>query len=429
VSPAVVPAPTSLLRDNRFCSFWTGQAVSQFGDRISELAFPLIAVLVLDASPSEVAVLTALVWLPNLLSIFLGAWVDHRTHKRRLLVIADLVRAVLLLTLPAAYALHVVTIAQLYVVALLTGAGAVLFNMAYPPVFVSLVPRSSCIEANSKLSASRSASFVAGPAVGGALVQALTAPVAVVVDACSFVASALLIGRIPVEESPKASGEAASLSRRAKDGLRFVVRHPVLRASLGCATTVNFFTFISFALLVLFASRGFGLSSGMIGLALGAGASGGLLGAVIAPAMSGPSEWAVPFSWEPCSFRRRSPSPLLRTARCGHASARSPRSTTASARWVPSSAGCSAPGSGSARPCSSPPSEAASASSGCSPRRFPESEPLPNRTPDHVARSCRSRASVVVWLGQRRTRRPRTLSWVPGLARPWRVQQLLAARA
>ncbi len=138
MSPAVVPAPTSLLRDNRFCSFWTGQAVSQFGDRISELAFPLIAVLVLDASPSEVAVLTALVWLPNLLSIFLGAWVDHRTHKRRLLVIADLVRAVLLLTLPAAYALHVVTIAQLYVVALLTGAGAVLFNMAYPPVFVSL---------------------------------------------------------------------------------------------------------------------------------------------------------------------------------------------------------------------------------------------------------------------------------------------------
>ncbi|MFF0290798.1 MFS transporter [Streptomyces sp. NPDC005262] len=281
--------PISLWRDQRFVRFWAGQSVSQLGDRISELAIPLIALTALHASANQVAWLTALAWAPNLLAIVLGAWVDHRVHKRRLMVLADLIRACLLLTLPAAYLLGSVTLVQLYVVALLTGAAGVLFNTAYPPFFVNLVPRTSYVDANSKLSASRSASYVAGPAIGGALVQALTAPVAVIADALTFLVSAALVGPIRVDEPAVVTGETArpSLLRRAGEGLAFVVRHPVLRASLGCATTLNFFTFVAgTGLTVLFADRVLGLSAGTIGLAFGIGSTGALLGAVIAPRIS-----------------------------------------------------------------------------------------------------------------------------------------------
>lgn len=282
------PPAISLWRDRRFSRFWAGQSVSQVGDRITELALPLIAVGALNASANQVAWLTALVWTPNLLAIVLGAWVDQQAGKRRLMILADLLRTAVLLSLPVAYVLGAVTLTHLYVVAILAGAAGVLFNTAYPPFFVRLVPRASYIDANSKLSASRSVSQVAGPAIGGALVQALTAPVAIVVDALTFLVSAVLIGRIQVEEPPtSAMATAPSLLRRAREGLAFVVRHPVLRATLGCAATVNFFTFVAGSgLMVLFASRSLGLSAGVIGAAMGAGATGALLGAVAAPALS-----------------------------------------------------------------------------------------------------------------------------------------------
>ncbi|PWR04894.1 MFS transporter [Micromonospora acroterricola] len=277
--------PPALHRDRRFRTFWIGETVSQFGDRISELALPLIAVSLLAATPAQVSILTALIWLPNLLGLFLGAWVDQRTHKRRLLIIADLVRAAVLLSLPVAYLFGVVTLAQLYLVALLAGTGAVLFAMARQAFFVALVPPSAYIDATSKLSMSRAVSFVAGPAVGGGLVQALTAPVAVVVDALSFLVSALLIRRIPVTETPPPPRRSSALGL-VREGLVLVLRHPVLRAALGCTSTVNFFTFIATALLVLYASRELDLSAGAIGIAFGAGALGGLAGAALAPRVS-----------------------------------------------------------------------------------------------------------------------------------------------
>ncbi|MFG2818638.1 MFS transporter [Kitasatospora sp. NPDC048365] len=268
-----------------FRRLWAGQSISQFGDRISELALPLIAVGALDASVTEVSALTAMVWGPNLLAVFLGAWVDQRRSKRRLMVVADLVRAAALLTVPAAALAGALTLVQLYAVAVVTGAAGVLFNTAYPSYFAELVPQSAYITANSRLSASRSASFVAGPAVGGGLVQLLTAPFAVLVDAVSFVGSAVLIGRTAVEEAePGPAGP--SMPARARLGLAFIVRHPVLRASLGTCTTVNLFTFVGYSLTVLLASRILGLSAGAIGLAFGVGATGSLLAALVAPAVS-----------------------------------------------------------------------------------------------------------------------------------------------
>jgi MFS family permease len=283
---AATAAPTAPLRSNRrFRAFWLGETISQFGDRISELALPLIAVTMLAATPRQVSVLTALIWLPHLLGLFVGVWVDRRTHKRRLLVTADLARAAVLLSLPVAWLIDAVTLTQLYVVALLTGAGAVLFGMAYQSFFVALVPPAAYIDATSRLSVSRAGSSVAGPAVGGVLVQTLTAPVAVVVDAVSFLGSALVIGRIPVTETPPPPNRSSTLEL-VRDGLALVLRHPVLRAALGCTSTVNFFTFIANALLVLYASRELDLSAGAIGFALGVGAVGALGGAAMAPRVS-----------------------------------------------------------------------------------------------------------------------------------------------
>jgi hypothetical protein len=279
-------AARSLWRDRRFMRFWSGQTVSQFGDRVTELAVPLIAVTTLHASATEVGALTALLWTPNLAALVLGAWVDQHARKRRLMVAADLARALVLLSLPAAYAAGTVTLGQLYAVALLTGTAKVLFNTSYPSFFAHLVPRASYMDANGKLNTNLSASYVAGPAIGGALVQALSAPVAVIADAASFLASAFLVGAIRIDEPPVAA-RRLSLRHRIRDGITYVARHPVLRVTLACSTTVNFFTFVAgTGLMVLFATRVLRLSAGGIGVALAIGATGSLLGAVIAPSLS-----------------------------------------------------------------------------------------------------------------------------------------------
>jgi MFS family permease len=275
-----------LWRDRRFATYWAGQGISQFGDRITELALPLIAVTALHASAPTVGLLTAAVWAPNLLSLFVGTWVDHQVRKRRLLIVADLLRCLVLLSLPVAHLLGAITMGQLFAVALLAGAGQVLYQTSYPSFFVGLVRRDQFVEANSLLSGTRSASFVAGPAVAGGLIQAVTAPVAMLVDAVTFAVSALLIGRVRVPDLPVDTSDRAGLLRRSRDGMRLVLKDPYLRASLACATTINLFNLMAGAILILFASRELELSAGVIGLALGIGATGGLLGTALAGPMA-----------------------------------------------------------------------------------------------------------------------------------------------
>jgi MFS family permease len=264
---------------------------------VSELALPLIAVTTLHASPAEVGMLTAAIWAPNLLSLLVGAWVDHHRRKKRLLVVANLVQAGAVAVLPVAHVAGVMSMWLLYAVALVLGAGGVLYQTSYPSFFARLVRREEYLQANSLLSATRSGSFIAGPALGGLLIQAVTAPVAMVVDAVSFLASALAIGSVQVSEAPveAAQGTAGEgsvghgsadhgegLWRRAVEGLRFLRHHPYLRATLGCSTVINLFNFVGSAVVILFASRSLGLDPGQIGLGFGIGAVGGLVGAVVA---------------------------------------------------------------------------------------------------------------------------------------------------
>jgi MFS family permease len=271
-----VPA---LLRENvAFRRFWTGQTISLFGDQISLLALPLVAVLVLHAAAAEMGYLTAVGLAPNLLfSLHAGGWADRRASRRRLMVAADIGRAALLVSVPLAYALGVLSLGQLYVVAFGIGALSVLFYVSYNTVFVALLDREDYIAGSSLLNGSRALSLVGGQGLGGALVQALAAPVALLADAASFLASAMFIGRIsPVEAAPEPAAPGHRLA-----GVRFIARTPIMRAALGASATVNFFNFAFFAIFILYATRELGVRPAELGLVLGIGALGGVLGAVM----------------------------------------------------------------------------------------------------------------------------------------------------
>ncbi|MGH3102956.1 MAG: MFS transporter, partial [Gaiellaceae bacterium] len=244
------------------------------------------AVLVLDASAAEMGVLAAAAWLPYLLfSLAAALWVDRRARRKLVLVAGDLGRALVLVTVPLAFALDALTVEHLIAAAFLVGAFSTVFGAAYSAFFVRLVPRADVVEANGVLSVSRSVSFVGGPPAAGFLVQALGAPVALLVDALSFVGSALFVGRIRIDEPPVETAEMEGARRRLAEGFRFLFGHPTLRASLGCAATVNLFNFVFHAIVVLFTARELGLSPALIGLVLGVGAVGGIVGASLGPAI------------------------------------------------------------------------------------------------------------------------------------------------
>jgi predicted MFS family arabinose efflux permease len=191
-------------------------------------------------------------------------------------------RALTLATIPLAYAFDALTLAQLLVVALVVGSLTVVFDLAYSTFLPLLVKREDVVEAQGRLSVSRSASYIAGPALGGVLVQALSAPAAVAADALSFVGSALFVRRARVEE-PVPQQADGTLWQRLGVGLRFVFGHPLLRAGVLCTATINFFNLAFNAIVVLYMSRELGLSAGVIGLVFSAGAVGALLGAIVAP--------------------------------------------------------------------------------------------------------------------------------------------------
>ena len=272
----MIPA---ILHENRpFRIYFAGQAISLVGDQISDIAVPLVGVLVLHASPAEMGYLTTAVLLPNLLfSLHAGALVDRRGSRRQTMIVADLARAALLATIPVAYAFDALTFAQLYAAGFLFGSFSVLFNVSSSTLFISLVPRDQYVEANALENGSRAASFVGGPSLGGLLVQLLSAPVALIADAASFVVSAFSLARIRPVEPEVEQVERGHLTA----GLRYVLGSPIVRAGLAATTTINLFNFMFFALFILYVNRYLHVSPGVLGVVLGTGALGGVLGAFL----------------------------------------------------------------------------------------------------------------------------------------------------
>jgi MFS family permease len=273
-------APVLLRRNRDFRRYWVGQSISLFGDQITELAVPLAGVLVLHAGPAQMGYLTAANLAPYLLfSLHAGAWVDRRGRRRQVMIATDFGRAALLASVPIAYAFDALSLEQLYVVAFLTGTLSMLFFVSQSTLFVSLVPREQYVNANSLLYGSRAFSFVAGPSVGGGLVQALSAPYAVLVDACSFLCSAFFLRRINPVEPPTSSGEEGHVVA----GARYIARSATIRSALCATATINFFNFAFFALFILYATRYLHVRPGVLGLVLGSGAVGGLIGSALTP--------------------------------------------------------------------------------------------------------------------------------------------------
>jgi MFS family permease len=272
-----------LLRQQLFRRYWIGQTVSLFGDQVTLIALPLTAVLILDAGPAQMGYLVAAELAPNLLfSLHAGAWIDRRGRRREAMIATDLGRAALIATIPIAYAADALSMEHLYVVAFLTGTLTVVFNVASASLFTTLVQRNEYVEAGSLLYGSRAFSFVAGPSLGGAIVQAFKAPVALVIDAVSYVVSAAFLASIRPREAETDEAEGGHVLA----GLRYIRRTPVIFAALGATATINFFNFMFWALFVLFVTRTLGVEPGALGLLLGAAAVGGLIGAVVAGRVS-----------------------------------------------------------------------------------------------------------------------------------------------
>lgn len=272
----------SVLRDATFRRLWAGMAVSKLGTSVAGLATPLIAVQVLDADALTVSLLTAAAWLPWLLiGLPAGAWID-RAAKRPVMLACDVISALLIASVPLAAWLHHLTVGHLLTVAMLVGAASVFFQVAWTAYLPAMFDREDLVGANSVLQGSESAVQIAGPAVGGALVAAVSAVAGLLVDALTFLVSAislLLIRRPERRPPPAAPGSRPGIRREIADGVRWLAREPLLRSLTLNGAVANLALTGYGALIVVFLVRDLGVGTATVGLVMAASGIGGVVAA------------------------------------------------------------------------------------------------------------------------------------------------------
>jgi len=274
----LVPA---LLREPSFRRFWFGQTISMFGDQVTGLALPVVAVVSLGAEATQMGLLVAVGLLPHLLfSLPAGVWLDRVRHRRRLMIFMDLGRALAIVSIPVAFWLHWLSLPLLFVIFFAVGTLSVVFDIAWNTLFVAIAKREQYVEANSLLNISRSLSSVGGPALGGLLIQVFSAPIALVADALSFVGSAFFLTRVHAIEAP-IEHDPSSIRSQLAVGLTFLVRDPIIRPSVLSVATMNLFNYGFQGLFVLYVLKYLLVEPGVLGIALGVGAVGSVLGALI----------------------------------------------------------------------------------------------------------------------------------------------------
>ncbi|MFI1397051.1 MFS transporter [Streptomyces sp. NPDC020681] len=283
VSDSSRPDPSSLWRDGDFRRLWVGQTASQLGEHAGLLVLPLFAVLTLDAGAGQLGLLRAMGQAPILLlSLFVGAWVD-RWRTRTVMVLTDIGRTLALGAAAVAGLLGWLGLPALFVVAFAVGVLSVFFDVAYQASLVRLVKRDQLVRGNSALEGSRSAAQIGGPALGGALVSLLSAPIAAASSALFFALSFLSIRRIRRHESiPERSERPPRIWRRIHEGLRFVVSDTSLRTVCLASAAFQFSFAAMMTVYLLFLPRELHLSGTTVGLALAATGPGALLGSMLA---------------------------------------------------------------------------------------------------------------------------------------------------
>ncbi len=284
-APTVAAArPVGVWRQRNFRAMWSAHTVSQFGTQITFFVVPVLALTTLSASTGQLGLISALETLPFLLfGLPAGALLD-RWDRRRVMVVADIGRAAAIALLPIGHLAGLLSIPLLCAVGFAVGLCTVFFDIADQAFLPTVVSREQTPDGNSRLEFSRSAAELAGPSLGGLLLQSVAAPLILVVNAVSYLVSALLLGliRLPRMEVPPPR-ERTRMRTQIAEGLRFVLRHRTLR-SLALATGTSNLVGLGGALgvvLTAFALRDLGLSPGELGLALTVGNCGALLGAVL----------------------------------------------------------------------------------------------------------------------------------------------------
>lgn len=289
-SPQPVAPPVQSLAGNRnFHLLWLGEGVSVLGNATTGVLIPLLAVVSLDAGPGWMGILTAAPWLPWLLvGLPAGAWVD-RLPSRRVMIVSDLVAAATIATVPLAWLLDALTLLHLVLAALANGACTVFFRAAYPRLVRQVAPAGLQERAFSRLLGTESAMQVAGPGLGGLLVQIVSAAWGLLLDAATFLFSAYCLWRMgpsTAEEKQNRETEAAPLRRRIVEGIAYIRRDRLLTYFIVLGGASNFGLTGYGALLVLFMADDLAISPTGIGLVLALGSVGGLVGAALAPRIS-----------------------------------------------------------------------------------------------------------------------------------------------
>jgi MFS family permease len=273
---------SGLLRHPDFLKLWTGQSVSLFGSQVTRLALPFTAILTLHATPAQMGILGAVQLAPFLLlGLFVGVWVD-RLHRRPILIAADIGRALLLSAIPVMALTHTLRIEYMFLVGFMLGTLELFFDVAYMSFLPSLIERQQLVDGNSMLQMSDSVAQVAGPGLGGALVQVLTAPLAILVDALTFLVSAISIVAIGAREEAVQADERRNVWSELREGLRLVIGNPLLRAIGGCTATLNLFANALFTVYMLYCTGTLGLKPAVIGAIFAVGGLSTVAGTLLA---------------------------------------------------------------------------------------------------------------------------------------------------
>jgi MFS family permease len=275
-----------LWRHPDFLKLWAGETISLLGSQVTVLAIPLTAAMTLNATPLQMGTLGTVQYIPWLLvGLLAGAWVD-RLRRRRVMIAADLGRVVVLGLIPLAAVAGILQMQHLYIVGFLVGIMNVFFDVAYAAYLPSLVPHERLVEGNSKLQVTASIAEIGGPGLAGGLIQLVTAPVAIAVDALSFLVSALSLSWIRFPEAkPAPTGDSHNLLAEIREGLQLVFSNPILRAFAFASVLTNFFVDVHLAVFVLYVTRELGISPLILGTIYAVGSVGGLVGSLLAERM------------------------------------------------------------------------------------------------------------------------------------------------
>ncbi|MFI6015592.1 MFS transporter [Streptomyces sp. NPDC051243] len=285
MSTSTSGTPVSEVRSGRFIRFWTAQSVSQFGQRFGLVALPVVAIETLHAGTEEVGYLTASLTVCYLLiGLPAGAWVD-RWLKRPTMIRAAVVRAVVLATIPLLWASDQLSLAWLYVAAIVVGVASVFFDVAYQSYVPFIVSDKALESANARLESSAQVSAAGGPAIAGLLLKVVSAPVVLAIDAVAYVVCAGFLATVKDTEPPRREqeGKSSGLAQDVMAGVRFVVGTPVLRRLCVSVGVSNFFATVIMTLTPVLILMTLGLGSTVMGIVLGVGTLGGLLASVVLP--------------------------------------------------------------------------------------------------------------------------------------------------